>query len=75
VHKVLRTDTVLNFINETKQRCRNDPREQIKAQLIGSTILTSYNKRTYRVDDINFDMSPMDTFTEDHDQEEGKEQK
>jgi len=62
---------VLNAINEIKQRCRNDPREEIKKQLIGQTILTSYNKRTYKIDDIDFEMSPLDTFMVDA--EEGKE--
>jgi len=73
IHKVLRTDTVLDYINEVKRRCRNDPREMIKKDMIGSTVLTSYNKRTYKIDDIDFEMSPMDTFTEDA--EEGKEPK
>lgn len=36
--------------------------EAIKKQLIGSTIMTSYNKRTYRVDEVEFNMSPRDTF-------------
>lgn len=27
--------------------------------------MTSYNKRTYRVDEIDFNMSPRDTFTVD----------
>ena len=71
IHKVLRTDTVLNSIEEIKQRCRNDPREEIKKQMIGCTVLTSYNKRTYKVDEIDFDMSPLDTFVENA--EEGKE--
>ncbi len=70
VHKVMRTDTVLDFINEIRSRCRNDPQEEIRSKLVGSTILTSYNKRTYRVDDIDFNMSPLDTFTAEI--EEGK---
>ena len=70
---MLRTDSVLTFINETKKRSRNDPIEEIKKALIGSTILTSYNKRTYKVDDVDFNMSPLDTFMVD--QEEGKEPK
>jgi len=68
IHKVLRTDTVLDVIKDIKNRCRGDPTEQIKTQIQGQTILTSYNKRTYRVDEIDFSMSPLDTFTEDHEE-------
>lgn len=64
VHKVLRTQTVLSIIDEVKERTRNaDPLEAIKKAIIGSTIMTSYNKRTYKVDEVEFNMSPLDTFT------------
>jgi aubergine-like protein len=66
VHKVLRTDTVLDLIMEIKNRgSRGDPRDEIKKTLIGTTILTTYNKRTYKVDDIDFEKSPKDTFNQD----------
>lgn len=67
VHKVLRTDSVLDFISDIKQRCRGDVCAEIKKSLVGSTILTSYNKRTYKVDDIDFEKSPKDTFVLDAD--------
>ena len=67
VHKVLRTDSVLNFITDVKNRCRGDVCSEIKKALIGVTILTSYNKRTYKVDDIDFEKSPKDTFVLDAD--------
>lgn len=64
IHKVLRTQTVLSIIDEVKERTRNaDPIEAIKKAIIGFTIMTSYNKRTYKVDEIEFNMSPLDTFT------------
>lgn len=62
-HKVLRTATVLSQIEEVRNRARGDPTEAIKKMLVGQTIMTSYNKRTYKVDDIDFTISPMDTFT------------
>ena len=67
VHKVLRTDSVLDFINDIKNRCRGDLTSEIKKALVGVTILTSYNKRTYKVDDIDFEKSPKDTFVLDAD--------
>lgn len=62
VHKVLRTQSVLSIINEIKDRSRGDPMEAIRKQLVGATVMTSYNKRTYKVDEIDFNMSPRDTF-------------
>eukprot|EP00347_Sterkiella_histriomuscorum_P022394 403330644 len=68
-HKVIRTDTVLDFINDIKNKARGDPREEIKKALQGTTVMTTYNKRTYRVEDINFEISMKDTFP----QEDGTE--
>lgn len=30
--------------------------------LCGSTIITHYNRKTYRIDDIDFSMTPLSTF-------------
>lgn len=68
-HKVIRTDTVLDFINDIKNKARGDPREEINRALQGTTVMTTYNKRTYRVEDINFEISMKDTFP----QEDGTE--
>lgn len=66
VHKVLRTDNVLDFMADIRNRSRSgDPQNEISKGLIGSTILTSYNKRTYKVDDIDFSLSPKDSFVID----------
>jgi aubergine len=70
IHKVLRTDKVLDFINDIKNKTRNgDPQNEVRKALVGCTILTSYNKRTYKVDDVDFSMSPKDSFTIDAVQE------
>jgi aubergine-like protein len=62
-HKVIRTDTVLDLINEIKGKSRGDPREDIKKTLLNTTVMTIYNKRTYKVNDIDFDVSLLDTFS------------
>ena len=64
-HKVIRTDTVLDLINEIKSKARGDPREEIKKTLLNTTVMTTYNKRTYKVDDIDFDVSLKDTFSQE----------
>jgi aubergine-like protein len=35
---------------------------EIMAQLCGTTVITHYNSKTYRIDDIDFSMSPLSTF-------------
>lgn len=30
--------------------------------LCGSTVITHYNRKTYRIDDIDFAMNPLSTF-------------
>merc|ERR1719342_31113 len=33
-----------------------------ETSLLGSVVMTRYNNKTYKIDDINWDMSPMSTF-------------
>lgn len=37
--------------------------EECTKQLVGNVVMTRYNNRTYRVDDIDWDKTPKDTFT------------
>ena len=36
--------------------------DDIKKRLIGLVVLTRYNNKTYRIDDISFDRTPQSTF-------------
>lgn len=61
-HRVLRTETVLNVISGI---IRNNPRgyqDDINKQLIGCMVLTRYNNKTYRIDDIAWDKNPLSSF-------------
>ncbi|XP_014099672.2 protein aubergine [Bactrocera oleae] len=59
-HKVMRTDSVY----KTLQECHNksDPLNSFKHEVIGAIVLTDYNNKTYRVDDVDFESSPMSKF-------------
>lgn len=37
--------------------------DECTKQLVGSVVITRYNNRTYRVDDIDWDKTPRDSFT------------
>ncbi|XP_018796089.1 PREDICTED: protein aubergine [Bactrocera latifrons] len=59
-HKVMRTDSVY----KTLQECQNkqDPLNSFKHEVVGTIVLTDYNNKTYRVDDVDFESSPMSKF-------------
>uniref|UniRef100_A0A3Q3GWI1 Piwi-like RNA-mediated gene silencing 1 n=1 Tax=Kryptolebias marmoratus TaxID=37003 RepID=A0A3Q3GWI1_KRYMA len=62
-HKVLRSETVLDFMVNLRQQCGAQRYPEICAkELIGLIVLTKYNNKTYRVDDIAWDHTPNNTF-------------
>ncbi len=36
--------------------------DEIEKKVIGTVVLTRYNNKTYRVDEIKWDMKPLNTF-------------
>ncbi|XP_035236171.1 piwi-like protein 2 [Anguilla anguilla] len=62
-HKVLRNDSVLDVMNVIYEKSRESFQDECTKELIGSIVLTRYNNRTYRIDDIEWAKSPKDTFT------------
>ena len=67
VHQVIRrTETVLDkirMIKEANEARGRDYEREVTDAVVGQDIVTTYNKRTYRVDDIAFDRTPDSTFT------------
>lgn len=57
----MRTETVLNIMGELKDNNRNF-RDCVNTEVIGMTVLTDYNNKTYRIDDIDWTKSPKDEF-------------
>lgn len=61
--KVVRSDSVLNYIADLRQKCRSgDWQEAIQTALSGCTVVTRYNQKTYRVERVDFGSSPSTTF-------------
>ncbi|XP_040567827.1 piwi-like protein Ago3 isoform X1 [Lepeophtheirus salmonis] len=64
--KILRTQTVHDVIRDIITNCRegqnSDIQAKIKKTLIGQCVLTKYNNKSYRVDDVDFYMNPASTF-------------
>ncbi|KAH0625194.1 hypothetical protein JD844_033415 [Phrynosoma platyrhinos] len=62
-HKVLRNESVLEYMsslydNVDKARFT----EMCEKELVGLIVLTRYNNKTYRIDDIEWSVKPTDTF-------------
>ncbi|XP_044052946.1 piwi-like protein 2 [Siniperca chuatsi] len=62
-HKVLRNDSVLDVMNMLYQQSKENFQDECTKELIGSIVITRYNNRTYRIDAIEWNKSPKDTFT------------
>ncbi|XP_041675230.1 LOW QUALITY PROTEIN: protein aubergine [Drosophila eugracilis] len=60
-HKVMRTDTLYNLLSEAT-RDSEDYQTAFKREVIGMMVLTDYNNKTYRVDDVDFNSTPLSTF-------------
>jgi len=67
VHKIVRQDTALNIIekirNQASRENRNDLTwERIKVALEGQVVMTHYNNRTYRIDEVTEKFNPQSEF-------------
>ncbi|ESO83925.1 hypothetical protein LOTGIDRAFT_210915 [Lottia gigantea] len=61
-HRVLRTETVLDVMQAV---VRNNPKgfkDEITKLVLGNIVLTRYNNKTYKIDDLLWDKSPQSTF-------------
>lgn len=60
VHKLMQANNVLQLIVKMGQGPRMQ--ETIRAGLVGKLCVTGYNKAVYRIEDVNFALSPSSTF-------------
>lgn len=57
----MRQETVLNIYTSLLNDGRRqgfDPQKAFEQQMLGITVLTRYNNKTYRVDEVRFDVDP-----------------
>lgn len=60
-HKVMRNERVYDILQKCIQESRNY-QDAFRQKIIGMVVLTDYNNKTYRVDDIDFEQNPSSTF-------------
>ncbi|XP_072834982.2 piwi-like protein 2 [Pogona vitticeps] len=63
VHKIIRNDSVLDFMHAIYQQSRENFQDACMKQLVGNIVITRYNNNTYRIDDIDWNKTPKDSFT------------
>jgi len=68
-HRVLRTETVRDFLNGLVKKGIKDLKTEAEKGLLGTSVLTRYNNKSYKVDDIDFQASPKSTFTNEKGEE------
>lgn len=64
-HRALCQTTVLEKMTEVYRGTRGNQsefRSKLEKTLLGAVILTRYNNKTYRIDDIDYDSNPMNRF-------------
>jgi len=66
-HRLLRTNTARDILIEVLQNLRKRGSVEqfqsiVKKRLVGTIVLTRYNNKPYRVDDIDFSQNPACTF-------------
>ena len=62
-HKILRTDSALSTIRQVMTRFKGpDATRAIRRALIGAIVISIYNNKTYRIDDVDFNSCPASKF-------------
>ncbi|XP_034243669.1 piwi-like protein Siwi [Thrips palmi] len=61
-HKVLRMKTANDVLNDCYRQNSNYYKEDFMKEMIGCIVITKYNNKTYRIDDIDWDSNPNHKF-------------
>ena len=61
-NKVIRTDTVYEQMGIIYNRRPPNYRQAVERSLLGSIVMTRYNKKTYRIDGIDWTLNPESRF-------------
>ncbi|EDW63285.1 protein piwi [Drosophila virilis] len=59
-HKVMRSETIYDILKRTTHSDRYI--EECRLNTLGLVVLTDYNNKTYRINELDFSQSPLSTF-------------
>lgn len=58
----MRTDTVYDMLRQLQRDFPNEFEQRLKTYLLGKIVWTKYNNRTYKINDVDFTITPNTTF-------------
>ena len=61
--RVLRTETILEILANLGRKGAANLKGEAEKALLGTSVVTKYNNKNYKIDGIDFDDSPRGTFT------------
>uniref|UniRef100_A0A182WDE0 Uncharacterized protein n=1 Tax=Anopheles minimus TaxID=112268 RepID=A0A182WDE0_9DIPT len=61
-HRVLRMDTCYKML-QNMQRQPGSFRDNFRHMMIGANVMSTYNQKMYRINDVDYSVTPMSTFT------------
>ncbi|XP_054156128.1 piwi-like protein Ago3 [Oppia nitens] len=62
-HRLLRTQTAKEIMQELFRLGKDRFRDNVLKRVVGCVVLTRYNNKPYRVDDVDFVNNPLSTFS------------
>lgn len=62
ISRVQSVETALQILRRCYEENQRYYRENFQREILGRVVMTTYNNKTYRIDDVDFNMSPADTF-------------
>jgi aubergine len=62
-HKVMRQETLYDILRNCREKQQGEGfKEAFCREVLGTVVLTDYNNRTYRIDDVDWNVNPSCTF-------------
>ena len=61
--RVLRTETILEILVNLGRKGASNLKGEAEKALLGTSVVTKYNNKNYKIDGIDFEDSPRGTFT------------
>lgn len=62
IHKIIRNDNCYQVLCSNEVQNAPNPQEKFKEILLGAIVMSVYNNKTYRVEDIDFTQTALSTF-------------
>lgn len=58
-HKLMRTETIYDILSQCQREDAANFKENFIRKVLCMTVLTAYNNKTYRIDDVDFQKTPL----------------